>query len=176
VTPPHPHATPGDTDDEAPTRSKARIVTSLTLAGLVVVAGGYLVTRTGDALAEQTGLGSSFVGAILLALATSLPEVSTTLEAVRLGRHRLAFSNIFGTNLFDVGFLFVADVFYRGGGVLEEVGSFSQFAALLGILLTGVYVAGILRRRKRVVLRMGIDSAIVIAAYAVGVVVLYGLR
>ncbi len=165
------------TDEQTdPGISSPRLTLYIIVAGAAVVAAGYLVTRAGDALSVQTGLGASFTGAIFLALATSLPEVSTTLEAVRLGRHRLAFSNIFGTNLFDVGLLFVADVLYRQGGVLEEVGEFSLFAALLGIVMTGIYVAGILYRRKRVVLRMGVDSAIVLLLYIGGAVVLYGLR
>lgn len=156
--------------------SNSRLTLYTILAALPVVLGGYLVARTGEAVAEQSGLGASFGGAILLAIATSLPEVSTTLEAVRLGRYRLAFSNIFGTNIFDVGFLFIADVFYRQGGVLESVGDFSVFAAMLGILLTGVYLAGILQRSKRVVFRIGLDSILVAALYLGGVVILYGLR
>lgn len=156
--------------------SNTQLASYTVLAGLVVVAAGFVVATTGEAISVQTGIGASFTGAILLALATSLPEVSTTLEAVRLRQHELAFSNIFGTNLFDVGLLFVADVFYRTGGVLEAVGEFSLFAALLGILLTGVYVAGILYRRKHVVLRMGVDSAIVLVLYLGGAVILYGLR
>ena len=142
----------------------------------MVVAAGDVVTVTGDPISVQTGMGAGFIGATLVALATSLPEISTTLEAVRLGRHRLAFSNIFGTNIMDVGSLFVADALYRGGGVLEELGGFSLFAALLGILLTAVYVAGILQRQKPSVSRMGVDSAFVLITYVVGVVVLYTLR
>jgi hypothetical protein len=50
------------------------------------------------------------------------------------------------------------------------------FGAFLGILLTGVFVAGLLQRQKRVFLRMGVDSAIVLLGYAGGVFVLFGLR
>lgn len=176
---------PATDEDQPEERAVQKVASSLTgsrlavytaVAGLIVVAAGYTVTRTGEAIADQTGLGASFVGAILLAAVTSLPELSTTMEAVRSGHHRLAFSNIFGTNLFDVGFLFVADALYRDAGVLEEVSEFSLFAALLGILLTGIYVAGILQRRKRVVFRMGIDSAVVLLVYIAGAFVLYSLR
>ena len=153
-----------------------RLLALTALTGLVVVIAGFTVTRLADAIATQSALGASFVGAILLAAVTSLPELSTTMEAVRLGRHKLAFSNIFGTNLLDAGFLFIADVFYTEGAILGQVGSFSSFAALLGILLTGTYVAGILQRPKRVVFRMGVDSALVILLYLVGTTVMYGLR
>jgi cation:H+ antiporter len=152
-----------------------RLLWATISVGLVVIAAGYLAASTGDAIAEQTGLGSGVVGAVFLAAATSLPEVSTTLEAVKLRRHRLAFSNIFGTNLFDVALLFVADLFYRDGAVLDETGGFASFAAMLGLVLTGVYVIGILQRRKRIVFRMGLDSLLVLVIYIGGVAVLFGL-
>lgn len=156
--------------------SNARLAVSTVTAGVLVVAGGYLVTRAAEVISVQTDLGASFTGAIFLAAATSLPELSTTTGAVRLGLHALAFSNIFGTNLFDVGLLFVADALYRDGAALDAVDDFALFGVLLGILLTGVFVAGILQGRKRVILRMGVDSAVVLLAYAVGVLVLFGLR
>lgn len=156
--------------------SNTGLVSRTIVAGLIVIAAGYLVTRTADVIADQTGLGAGFMGATFLAIATSLPEVSTSTEAVRRGRHRLAFSNIFGTNLLDVGFLFTADIFFREGSALDEVGDFSLFAAMLGILLTGTYVAGILQRKKRVIFRMGLDSAVVLVLYVAGAFILYGLR
>lgn len=187
----HPYWRPTEDDGDVPTadsdeargvqdqpseRSIQRLVVCTVAAGLVVILAGYLITLAGDAISTQTGLGASFVGAIFLAVATSLPEISTTLEAVRRRHHRLAFSNVFGTNLFDVGLLFFADLLLRDAAVLEEVGDFSVFAAMLGIILTAIYVAGILQRRKRVVLRMAVDSALVLVVYLLGTVILYTLR
>jgi cation:H+ antiporter len=127
-------------------------------------------------LAEQTGLGASFVGAVLVAIATSLPEVSSTLAAVRLGHLELAFGDIFGTNLFDVAAVALADAVYAGGPVLREVGPFSVCAALLGMLVTGIYLAGLIERRDRVVLRMGVDSLLGLLVYLGGLALLYRLR
>lgn len=156
--------------------SGGRLTLYTVLAGLAILVGGFFVARTGDALAEQTGLGSSFVGAVFVAVATSLPEVSTTYSALLLRNYRMAFSNIFGTNIFDVGILFLADVTYRHGLVLDEVGSFAQFGALLGVMVTGVYVVGLLMHRRRTFLRFGLDSLIVLLIYVGGVAVLYSLR
>lgn len=72
--------------------------------------------------------------------------------------------------------IFFVDAVYSGGPVLNEVGTFSLFAALLGIVVTTVYLAGLIERKDRTILRMGIDSLVVIAAYAGGLVVLYTLR
>ena len=157
-------------------RSTGRIALYTALAGAAILVGGFLVARTGEALAEQTGLGASFVGAVLVAIATSLPEVSSTVAAVRLGQYELAFADIFGTNLFDLALVTLADAGYGGGPVLNQVGRFSIFAALLGIAVTAIYLGGLIERRDRVVLRMGVDSAMVLVVYLGGLVVLYGLR
>jgi cation:H+ antiporter len=76
-------------------------------AGSIIVVAGYVLSNTGEVIADKSGLGSSFVGAVLLAISTSLPEVSTVLAAVRLGNYTMAISDIFGTNLFDVTLLFL---------------------------------------------------------------------
>jgi cation:H+ antiporter len=157
-------------------RSTAALAGYTALAGLVIFAAGFVITRTGEAIAQQTGLGTSFVGAVFIAISTSLPEVSTTIAAVRMGQFELAFADIFGTNLLDVTLVFFADLVYAGPPVLGEVGRFSVVAALLGIAVTAVYLAGLIERRDRVVLRMGIDSFVVLALYLGGLILLYRLR
>jgi cation:H+ antiporter len=145
-------------------------------AGVVVCIGGFLLARTGEAIAEQTGLGTSFVGAVLVAASTSLPEVSTVVAAVRLRRYPMALSTVLGTNIFNIIILFVVDALYAGGPVLAEVGRFAGFGALLAIVLTALFLAGMIERRDRTVARMGIDSIAAIICYGAGIVVLYQLR
>ncbi len=146
------------------------------IASAAIIVAGYVLSRTGDAIATQTGLGESFIGAVLVAIATSLPEVSTVLTAVRSGLYTMAVSDIFGTNLFDVALLFVIDAVAGGEPVLNSAGRFSTFAAVIGITTTMMFVAGVAERRDRAVLRMGIDSIGVLVTYLAGLVVLYFLR
>lgn len=156
--------------------STRALVGQLVLLAFVVLGAGIVLAVTGERIADETGLGSSFVGAIAVALATSLPEVSTTVSAVLLGEYRLAVSNIFGTNFINIGFIVLADLVYRGGPVLGEVGVFSIFGALLGVAVTAVYVAGLAIHRPRTVLRLGYDSLFAAVLYLGGVAVLYTLR
>jgi cation:H+ antiporter len=146
------------------------------VAAAVIVAAGYVLSRTGGAIAEQTGLGESFVGAVFVAIATSLPEVSTVLTAARAGLYTMAVSDIFGTNLFDITLLFVVDAVAGGAPVLNSAGRFSTFAAIVGITVTMMFVAGVAERRDRTILRMGIDSAGVLVTYLGSLVILYFLR
>ncbi len=153
-----------------------QLVARTAAVAVVILAAGFLLARTGEALAEQTGLGTSFVGAVMLAMATSLPEVSTVLTAVRLKRYEMAISDILSTNLFNVMIIVLVDAIHQGGPVLMEAGRFAAFGALLAIVLTTFFVLGMIERRDRTVLRMGIDSLAVLLCYSAGVVVLYQLR
>ena len=150
-------------------------VRSFALASIVVLVGGWLVASTADAVAVQTGIGATFIGATLLAFASSLPELSTTIQAVRQGAYRMAISNIFGSNAIDVALVFAADLCYRNGPVLAEMSQALLFTAGLAIVLTCVYLVGLLERRNRAIARMGWDSAAVLVLYTGGVWVLYGL-
>jgi cation:H+ antiporter len=161
---------------KAGSRSLSSLIWSLSAAGAVILVAGFLLARTGNALSMQTGLGGSFFGVVFLALATSLPEWSTVIAAVRLGRHEMAIADVFGTNLFNITIIVLVDVLHPGPPVMLEAGRFAGFAALLALALTALFILGMLERRNRTVLRMGFDSIAVLAAYAGGVVVLYGLR
>lgn len=147
-----------------------------TAAGAAILAAGYVVTRTAEVIAELTGLGQSFAGAVLVAISTSLPEVSTVLAAVRLGFFTMAISDILGTNLFDIALLFVVDAIASGPPALSSAGPFAAFAAVLGTLLTAIFLAGLTERRDRTILRIGYDSAAVIVAYFAGLAILFTLR
>lgn len=162
-------------EKDAPEASLRSAVWKTAMFAAAILIAGYFLTRSGEGLAERTGLGSSFFGAVFLAISTSLPEVSTVLSAVRLRRYEMAMSDIFGTNLFDLLLIFVIDAVLRGEPVLTLVGPFSTFGALLGIVVTAIFLIGLIERRDRMFLRMGPDSIAVFFAYAGGLVVLHAL-
>lgn len=146
------------------------------ISSLAILLAGWALAQTGDALAEQTQLGASFVGVAFVAASTSLPELSTTLAAVRQGNHQMAVSNILGTNCLEVALFFLGDLFYRSGPIMAAVDDSAIFAAAMGMIVTCIYLIGLLERRDRTILRMGYDSAAVLAAYSIGIVGLYLLR
>jgi cation:H+ antiporter len=107
-------------------------------------------------------------GSTLLAAATSLPEISTGLTSVRLGDDNLAVSDIFGGNAF-LPVLFLVAGLVSGSAVLPKAQASDIYLAGLGILLTVVYMFGLVFRPRRRVAGMGIDSLCVLLLYAVGV-------
>ena len=156
--------------DRAPFPS---LVWGFGLLALVILICGLVLTSTAAAIAEQTGLNSSFIGVTLLASATSLPEVSTTLAAVRIGAYTMAISNIFGSNLLMVALVLPADIAYSGAPVLGAIDQATAFALISGVLVTAIYLAGLLIRSRRTIFGMGIDSALVLVVYAMTLGVFY---
>lgn len=155
--------------------SVGRLLRRLALLGALIFIAGIVLSQTGEAIAERSGLGAGLVGLLLLALATSLPELTVIAVAVRRGHYELAIGDIFGANLFNIGMILVIDALLAGEAALGAAGAFEAAAALLGLLLTGAYLIGLLERRDRTVLRMGYDSILVIALYACGIAVLWQL-
>lgn len=156
--------------------SNMRLFTYSALSAITILVAGWALAQTGDALAVQTGLGSSFVGVALVAASTSLPEFSTSLAAVRGGNHQMAVSNILGTNCLTVALFFLGDAVYRGAPILSAVDQSAMFAAAIGMVLTSIYLLGLLERRDRTLLRMGYDSVVVLVCYGVGLLGVYVLR
>lgn len=144
-------------------------------ASLLVTAGGWAVAQTGDALAVQTGLGASFIGATLVALATSLPEITTTAAAARRGHPSMAVSNIFGSNAVDITLLGIVGLI-AGTSAFTEPLPTALFAAALGIVLTCVYLCGLLIRRNYSLLRLGWDSWVAVILTILGLAVIYQLK
>src|SRR5690606_18066273 len=114
--PPDPERRPrGETGHRRPL---ARLIRATVAVALATAAAGVLLSRVGDAIAEQAGLGASFAGLLLGGIATSLPEASTVYAAVRIRRFELVFSDAYGSNLFSTMAIFVAGLHYPGRPIL----------------------------------------------------------
>lgn len=156
--------------------SNGRLYAFCAGAGALILVAGWALALTGDALAEQTGLGASFVGVALVAGSTSLPELSTTLGAVRRGNHEMAVSSILGTNCLEVALFLVADLAYRDGPILAATDRSALLAAAVGLIVTSILLLGLLERRNRTAFGMGIDSLAILVVYVAGLTGLYQLR
>jgi cation:H+ antiporter len=147
----------------------------LAALGLVILSAGWLVARIGDDFTRTGPFSGTFIGAALVALTTSLPELSTVLGSLRSGNYDMAVSNIVGTNGLEVALLLVADASFREGPILASVAASDTFLAALGATLTGIYLGSLLLRREGTVLRVGYGSAAVIVLYLAGMGVLAGM-
>ena len=152
------------------------LVARFAIASLVILVCGVLLVALSEQIARQSGLGRSFIGVTLLAASTSLPELSTTIMAVRLRSYTMAISNIFGSNLIMIILLLPADLLYTEGLVLAEADSIASFAIITGIIVTIIYVIGLVIRSRRTVFGVGVDSLLVLAIYITSLFVAFQLR
>ncbi len=144
------------------------VIVFLVAAGVTLVA-GVVLEESGTAIAGHIGMTGVLFGATFLAASTSIPEVSTGLASVKLGDYRLAFSDIFGGNAF-LPVLFLVASLLSGQAVLPRAQRTDIYLAGLGILLTTVYLYGLIFRPRRQVLNMGLDSVVVLVLYVLGLV------
>ncbi|MDQ6846571.1 MAG: sodium:calcium antiporter [Candidatus Dormibacteraeota bacterium] len=152
-------------------RSTAAVLTILVAAALVTLVSGVVLEETGSRIADQLGISGVVFGGTILAAATSLPELSTGLASMKARYFELAVSDIFGGNAF-LPVLFFPATLLAGQSVLGKATPSDVLLAGLGILLTTVYMAGLIFRPKREYLRLGPDSIAVLVLYTLGVVAL----
>jgi cation:H+ antiporter len=124
-------------------------------------------------IAEITGLGTTFVGTTLVAIVTSLPEMVTTIAAVRIGADDMAIGNLFGSNLFNMFAIGLTDMFYLQGRFLGIIDPAFLLVGMLGLLMTGMGLIGNLARLERRVLFIELDALALIAIYFAGLWLLY---
>jgi cation:H+ antiporter len=148
--------------------SLARARTVFGIGAAVTLAAGVLLEQSGEQIADHLGMTGVVFGATFLAAATSLPEISTGIAAVRLGDYQLAVSDVFGGNAF-LPVLFLLAGLLSGSAVLPQAQATDIYLTALGIVLTVVYLWGLVTRPNRQVLRMGVDSLSVLLLYAVGI-------
>jgi len=154
--------------------STARTALVFAGAALVTLVAGVLLEQSGDQIANHIGLSGVLFGATILAASTAIPELATGLTSVKLGDYQLAFSDIFGGNAF-LPVLFLVASLLSGQAVLPQAQTTDIYLAGLGILLTTVYLYGLIFRPRRLVLGMGIDSLVVLILYAAGIVGLFAV-
>src|SRR4051794_13712147 len=154
--------------------STARAASIFGAAAVVTLVAGVLLERSGDAIAGHIGLSGVLFGATILAAATSLPEVSTGLTSVRQADYQLAISDIFGGNAF-LPVLFLLATLLSGKAVLPHAADTDIYLTAVGIVLTAVYITGLLFRPTRRIARMGIDSLVVLVLYACAVAGLFAI-
>ncbi|MBT9594945.1 MAG: sodium:calcium antiporter [Vitreoscilla sp.] len=144
------------------------------MAALVVLAAGSWLPEVADGLAQELGLSRSFVGTVLMAIVTTLPEMAVTLGALRLGALDMAIGNLLGSNLFNVVVLAVDDAFYIRGPLLAEVASVHAGTAVTALVMTGLVIIGLAMRPQGRTLRVVSWVSVALAAtYVVNAALVY---
>jgi cation:H+ antiporter len=143
----------------------ARTIAVLAVATTAVLVSGPAVAIGARDIAAATGVGETFVGTTLLAVSTSLPELVTTLAAVRMGSYDLAVGNLFGSNAANMVVLLPVDLAFLGGPVLGVADEAQVIGAFGAILLMGIASASIIGGDRTTRVRFEPDAAVLLIAY-----------
>ncbi|MFW5855635.1 MAG: sodium:calcium antiporter [Bacillota bacterium] len=152
-----------------------KAVFGFALSGMVIVFAGSRLSIIGDQIAYMTGLEQSFIGTILVAAATSLPELVATISALRIDAYNMAIGNVLGSNIFNMIIVFFADIFYRGGYILAEVDVVHVITAMIALVMSAIALIGLFYRSKRTIFSIGWDSLFISITYFLGVYLLFRL-
>jgi len=161
----------GEASGSVPSLRRAIIGFAIAVGVLLVVV--PWVVRSGSGIAELSGLGDGFVGILLIAGVTSLPELVAMVVAVRLRAYDMAVGNLFGSNVFNMFALALADLFYAQGSFLGAIDPIFAMAGLLAMLLTTLGLIGNLAQAERRIWIVEADAVVIVLSYLAGVYLLY---
>lgn len=151
-----------------------RAAVTFGLLSLAIVGLGLWLAVVGEEIAQITGLGRSFVGAIFLAITTSLPEIVASYTALRMGAVDLAVSNIFGSNIFNIAALAVYDLVDVRGSLWTTLQPIHGFTAIAAALMTVLaIVALVYQAAKKPRWRLSWDALLLLVLYIGSMYVVY---
>jgi len=162
-------------EDPNPNYTLKKAILGFAACAVVIVFSGYNLSITADQISAMTGIDQSFMGSIMVAAATSLPELVATISAIRIGAYNMAVGNVFGSNIFNMTVIFFADVFYQQGVILEDVRIVHILTATIGILMATIILIGLFYRSRRSFMWMGWDAIAAAVVYFAGVYLLFQL-
>jgi cation:H+ antiporter len=154
----------------------AYVVFQFFVSALVIVFAGSFLTKFVDKIAEITGWGRMFAGSLLLAGATSIPELMVDLKSVQLDLPNLAVGDLLGSSLFNLLILALLDftfpsVFRRTA--FSPAFLHHSLSAMLTIVLTSFVGIAIASRIDISFLGISIFSWAIVLSYLFGMRLIY---
>lgn len=143
------------------------------ISAVLIVLAAIKLAECGDAIAVRTKLGGMFIGTLLLAGATSLPELFTTLSSINQQVPELAAGNIFGSSMFNMLMLAVLDLMNPRTRILRRVAMNHALSAGLAVLLTGTAVFFVMADVGVQIAWVGLDSLILVGMYWLSMRLIY---
>ncbi|MEX2498457.1 MAG: sodium:calcium antiporter [Wenzhouxiangellaceae bacterium] len=153
----------------------APLATRFIMLMLALGVAGYTMEHAATNIAESTWFSFTAVGVLFTATATSLPELVTSIAAVRRGALTLAVGGIIGGNAFDTLFTAASDIAYREGSIYHAMPKSVVFWAALTLLMAAVLTMGLIRREKQGPAGIGLESVMLLVLYATGIALLLGM-
>ena len=139
------------------------------LSAIVIAGAAILLAYFGDAIAIRTHLWGLFIGVLVLSIATSLPELITTISAIKQGIPHLAAGNLFGSNMFNMFVLGILDLFNYRKRILRKSALKHSLSGSLAVVMIGLIIFFQMADIKWKIGFVGIDSISIILVYIIAI-------
>lgn len=123
--------------------SLKRVYIYFCISAVFIMGAGIWLATIGDEIAQVTGWGKSFVGSLFLAFTTTLPEITVSFAAMRIGAIDMAVANMVGSNLFNLTIIPVTDLIYTSGPILARISESHLITAAAVALMSLLFIAGL---------------------------------
>lgn len=136
---------------------------------VLILSSGLWLAYIGDKLAVSLGLQRNFIGSLFLGFSTTLPEITVSISALRLGAREMAVANMLGSNLFNMTIIFINDLIYRRAPIFEAVSRANIFPAAVVLLMSLIVISGFIKKtKKKIFLGLSVYSWGLIVVFVVG--------
>ena len=143
------------------------------LSAVIILIAGTKLSHYADQIAEHSGLGRLWIGVVLLAGATSLPEVFTAVSAVLLDEPNIAVGNLVGAGLSNMLTLALVDMAYRQKRIWQQAALEHALIAGLAIIVTGLAGLLIVVRQPLPIWHVGLGTLAIAVIYVCGMRVVF---
>ena len=123
-----------------------QIIFRFIIMAILLVVASVFVTFVTDELAEKLNLGATVAGALFLGIATSLPELTSSITLAKKGNFNATVGNVMGSGMFNFTFIALADIIHRSGSVYDS--DSSKMLVLFGTIATIIVLASLLLKNK----------------------------
>jgi cation:H+ antiporter len=161
-------------EEQYKNKSLPKEIAIFIFSSLVIIGVGIFLPIVGKELAGIMNWTDSFVGVIFLALVTSFPEFVVSFSLARMGSIDMLLGNITGSNMFNIGIIFVIDLVYVKGNVLAAASPENVPVGLIAVLMNFVIFFAVVRHSTyRLFNIISINGIILIVLYIINLLVIY---
>ncbi|SEA85830.1 cation:H+ antiporter [Thalassobacillus cyri] len=156
--------------------SKNQVVLRFIIYGLLIMIAGSVLTITADQIAQITGLGTSFIGSILVGASTSLPDAVSVATVLKLRNYNMAVSSMLGSSAFNIMLLSFTDAIYFGNNLFQHAGSTHMVTSGGTILTVLLVLYSISRKKPRSTFVYILPPLLIVGVYLAATVVMFLMK
>lgn len=154
--------------NEEPDQKVNYVFVKFILTAVVMVFLSIMLTKEADKIAHMyPSFSSSSIGAMLLGITTSLPEVVTTFSLLKLGNFNMAASNMLGSNIFNFLVLAISDIFVKESHIYSYSDSYTMMYVIGGIVTTFLLVISLILKKNNKIVQILLSGLMILIYFSI---------